>query len=76
MLALSSPCTAGARGLQTHRVSSDGRRGQVSSDRADLSIRAGGLLISSEEGVIQIFPAINIKRSAVKKGLDILERSL
>ena len=38
--------------------------------------RAGGLLISSEEGVIQIFPAINIKRSAVKKGLDILERSL
>ena len=38
--------------------------------------RRGGLLLTNEESVMTILPALTIDRAAAKTGLDILERSL
>lgn len=38
--------------------------------------RRGGLLVTNEESVITILPALTIDRAAAKQGLDILEQSL
>lgn len=38
--------------------------------------RKNGLLISAEDGVLMLFPALTITRRTAQRGLDILERSL
>ena len=45
-------------------------------DRIVGKCRRGGLLLSNEDSVITILPALTIDRAAAKRGLDILERSL
>ena len=38
--------------------------------------RENGLLVSAEEDVIMIFPALTITRETAERGLDIFEKSL
>ena len=38
--------------------------------------RKNGLLVSAEEDVLMLFPALNISRATAQRGLDILEKSL
>ena len=38
--------------------------------------RENGLLVSAEEDVIMIFPALTIRRQVAERGLDIFEKSL
>ena len=38
--------------------------------------RKNGLLVSAEEDVLMLFPALNISRETAQRGLDIFERSL
>jgi 4-aminobutyrate aminotransferase-like enzyme len=38
--------------------------------------RKNGLLISTEEDVLMLFPALTITRQTAKRGLDIFENSL
>jgi 4-aminobutyrate aminotransferase-like enzyme len=38
--------------------------------------RKNGLLVSAEEDVLMLFPALNITRQTAERGLDIFERSL
>jgi 4-aminobutyrate aminotransferase-like enzyme len=38
--------------------------------------RENGLLISAEEDVLMLFPALNITRATAQRGLDIFEKSL
>ena len=38
--------------------------------------RENGLLVSAEEDVLMLFPALNISRATAKRGLDIFEESL
>jgi 4-aminobutyrate aminotransferase-like enzyme len=38
--------------------------------------RKNGLLVSAEEDVLMLFPALNISRATAERGLDIFERSL
>ena len=40
------------------------------------SCRENGLLVSAEENVLMLFPALTITRQTAKRGLDILEKSL
>jgi 4-aminobutyrate aminotransferase-like enzyme len=41
-----------------------------------LSCRKNGLLISAEEDVLMLFPALTITRETAQRGLDIFEKSL
>jgi adenosylmethionine-8-amino-7-oxononanoate aminotransferase len=38
--------------------------------------RKNGLLVSAEEDVLMLFPALNITRATAQRGLDIFEKSL
>jgi 4-aminobutyrate aminotransferase-like enzyme len=38
--------------------------------------RKGGLLISAEENVLMLMPALTIDRATSERGLDILERAI
>jgi len=38
--------------------------------------RKNGLLVSAEEDVLMLFPALTITRQTAERGLDIFERSL
>ena len=38
--------------------------------------RENGLLVSAEEGILMLFPALTITRQTAQRGLDILEKSL
>ena len=38
--------------------------------------RENGLLVSAEEDVLMLFPALNITRVTARRGLDIFEQSL
>jgi adenosylmethionine-8-amino-7-oxononanoate aminotransferase len=38
--------------------------------------RENGLLVSAEEDILMLFPALNITRATAERGLDIFERSL
>jgi 4-aminobutyrate aminotransferase-like enzyme len=38
--------------------------------------RKRGLLVSAEEDVLMLFPALNISRATAQRGLDIFEKSL
>jgi 4-aminobutyrate aminotransferase-like enzyme len=38
--------------------------------------RKNGLLVSAEEEVLMLFPALNITRATAQRGLDIFEESL
>ena len=38
--------------------------------------RENGLLVSAEEDVLMLFPALNITRQTAQRGLDIFEKSL
>ena len=38
--------------------------------------RANGLLVSAEEDVLMLFPALNITRATAQRGLDIFEKAL
>ena len=38
--------------------------------------RENGLLVSAEEDVLMLFPALNITRATAQRGLDIFEKSL
>ena len=38
--------------------------------------RENGLLVSAEEDVLMLFPALNISRATAQRGLDIIEKSL
>jgi 4-aminobutyrate aminotransferase-like enzyme len=38
--------------------------------------RENGLLVSAEEDVLMLFPALNISRQTAERGLDIFERCL
>jgi acetylornithine/succinyldiaminopimelate/putrescine aminotransferase len=40
------------------------------------SCRENGLLVSAEEDVLMLFPALTITRQTAQRGLDIFERSL
>jgi 4-aminobutyrate aminotransferase-like enzyme len=40
-----------------------------------LSCRKNGLLISAEEDVLMLFPALTITRETAQRGLDIFEKS-
>ena len=40
------------------------------------AIRENGLLVSAEEDVIMLFPALTITRKIAERGLDIFEKSL
>jgi diaminobutyrate-2-oxoglutarate transaminase len=38
--------------------------------------RENGLLVSAEEDVVMLFPALNITAATAQRGLDIFEKSL
>ena len=49
---------------------------QVSAAEIGDTCRENGLLVSAEEDVLMLFPALNITPATAQRGMDIFERSL